>query len=303
MSSLNKLLEYFRFSFIGFLLLLLCFLLGIYISTLSIIYVSVIIWYQGTKLNNKTNPNLSRPRRHPSCSANHMLLGSMVDESSSTTVIVVSPRRPTVLNETDRSQNLIVLNVNSQASLKLIAANYSVWRLQFTSLLFKYDLLGFIDGSKLCPLVMITLSDNTFPSLNPDHILWLKQDQLLLNAIVGSVFTTLVQFISTSATSRAAHNTLKKTYASPSLGRIMTHRQNIASPQQGNQTTTNYMQDVKHNIGSLALMNVSVDFDELSIHVLNRLGQTYSHISHALQARDTPVTFEELFEHLLSYEA
>ena len=50
-------------------------------------------------------------------------------------------------------------------------------------------------------------------------------------------------------------------------------------------------------------MNVSVDFDELSIRVLNGLGPTYSHISHALQARDTPITFEELFERLLSYEA
>ena len=50
-------------------------------------------------------------------------------------------------------------------------------------------------------------------------------------------------------------------------------------------------------------MNVSVGFDELSIRVLNGLGPTYSHISHTLQARDTPVTFEELFERLLSYEA
>ena len=63
------------------------------------------------------------------------------------------------------------------------------------------------------------------------------------------------------------------------------------------------MQDDKHNINSLVLMNVSVDFDEFFICVLNGLGLTYSHISHALQARDTPTTFEELFEYLLSYEA
>ena len=63
------------------------------------------------------------------------------------------------------------------------------------------------------------------------------------------------------------------------------------------------MQDFKQNIDSLALMNVSVDFDELSICVLNELGPAYSHISHALQVRDTPFTFKEFFEHLLSYEA
>ena len=63
------------------------------------------------------------------------------------------------------------------------------------------------------------------------------------------------------------------------------------------------MQDAKHNIDSLALMNVSVDFDELSICVFNGLGLAYSNISHALLDRDTPVTFEELFEHRFSYKA
>ena len=83
----------------------------------------------------------------------------------------------------------------------------------------------------------------------------------------------------------------------------MTYCRNLASPQQGNQTVTDYMQDVKHNIDSLILMNVSVDIDELSICDLNYLGQAYSNISYALQARDTLITFAESFEHLLSYEA
>ena len=83
----------------------------------------------------------------------------------------------------------------------------------------------------------------------------------------------------------------------------MTHRHNLVSPQQGNRTITDYIEDVKHNIGSLALMNVLVDFDELSIRVLNGFGSAYSNISHALQAQATLVTFEELFEQLLSYEA
>ena len=63
------------------------------------------------------------------------------------------------------------------------------------------------------------------------------------------------------------------------------------------------MQDVKRNINSLALMNVFVDINELSIPVLNELGSTYSNISHALQVQETPITFEELFEQLFSYKA
>ena len=83
----------------------------------------------------------------------------------------------------------------------------------------------------------------------------------------------------------------------------MTHRKNLAHPRQGNRSITDYMQDVKHNIDSLALMNIVVNFDELSISVLNGLDPAYSHLSHALQARETPITFEELFEKLHSYKA
>ena len=51
-------------------------------------------------------------------------------------------------------------------------------------------------------------------------------------------------------------------------------------------------------------MNVVVDFDELSIRVLNGLDPTYSHLSYAFQARaNLVITFEELFEQLLSSEA
>ena len=86
----------------------------------------------------------------------------MAEESSSTTA-VMTPHHPTVLDGTDTSQNLIVLNINAQAPLKLTATNYSTWRLQFTSLLFRYDLLGFFDYSKLCPPIMIILPDAAPP--------------------------------------------------------------------------------------------------------------------------------------------
>ena len=144
-----------------------------------------------------------------------MLLGLMADESSSTIGAVVSPRCPIILNGTNPSQNLIVLNVNTQAPLKFIFTNHPTWLLQFMYLVFGYDLLSFIDDSKLCPLAMITLPDAASPSPNLDHILYLKQDQLLLNVIVRFVCATLVQFISISVTFHAAWIILKKTYVSP----------------------------------------------------------------------------------------
>ena len=153
----------------------------------------------------------------------HRAQYSMAEESSSTTT-VVPPHRPKILNGTYTSQNLIALNVSTQTPLKLTTTNYSMWWLQFTSLLFGYNLFGFVDGSKRCPPALITLSYATSPSSTLVHILWFRQDQLLLNAIVGSISATLVQFISTSTTSRAAWTTLEKTYAFPLRRWIMTYR-------------------------------------------------------------------------------
>ena len=126
---------------------------------------------------------------------------------------------------------------------------------------------------------------------------------IVLYAIIKFISPTLVQFLSTSTTSRAMWTTLEKTYVSPSRKQIMVHCQNLASPQQGTWTITEYMQYVKHNIDSLALMNVPVDFNELYVCVLNGLGSAYSNLFHALQVWETPITFEELFKHLLNYEA
>ena len=135
-------------------------------------------------------------------------------DASSSTIVGMPSRTATVLTEIDWPHNLVVLNVSTQAPLKLTATNYSAWRLQFTSLLFGYDLLGFVDGSKLCPSMTITLPNVASLSPNLDYTLGLRQYQLPLNVIIRFVSPMLVQFLSTSTTSRAAWTTLEKTCVS-----------------------------------------------------------------------------------------
>ena len=77
----------------------------------------------------------------------------------------------------------------------------------------------------------------------------------------------------------------------------------LATPQKGTQYIIDYMQGIKTTMEALALMNKPVDFEELSIRLLLGLGPSYKEISHALQVRDNPLTFDELFEKLLNYEA
>ena len=43
--------------------------------------------------------------------------------------------------------------------------------------------------------------------------------------------------------------------------------------------------------------------DDLTEKILDGLGDEYTELVHAVQARDTPITFDELHEKLLNYEA
>lgn len=102
--------------------------------------------------------------------------------------------------------------------LKLASSNYISWKLQFHTPFIGYDLLGYIDGSKPCPPANLPHNNTTIPNL--EHILWIRQDQLTLNAIIGSLSPTIIPFIAQSKASREAWTILTNTYAKPSLGRI-----------------------------------------------------------------------------------
>ena len=196
---------------------------------------------------------------------------------------------------------LITINVIAQAPLKLTNTNYSAWRMQFNTLLIGYDLVGFVDGTRPCPTPTLTTTNGTTP--NPAYSLWVRQDQLILNAIIGSISPTIIPFIATATTSRDAWTTLFNTYAKPSRGRIMSLKGILDNLNKGEKTITEYMQIIKTCNDELLLMNAAYDIDELTLKILRGLGDEYSPLASAVKARETPVSFDELHEKLITYEA
>ncbi|KAK2638155.1 hypothetical protein Ddye_025950 [Dipteronia dyeriana] len=103
--------------------------------------------------------------------------------------------------------NLISLNASSQIPFKLSkdGGNYASWKSQMTNLLFGYGLLGFIDRSHPCPL-------KTYQK----HLLWLRQDRLVLFGIQATVHSTIGSTINNCSTSVDAWNKLETGYANHS---------------------------------------------------------------------------------------
>ena len=63
--------------------------------------------------------------------------------------------------------------------------------------------MGFIDGSNPCPSPTITTETDNKP--NPDYSLWIRQDQLILSAIAGSISPNLVPFIASAKKHHKKH--------------------------------------------------------------------------------------------------
>ena len=118
-------------------------------------------------------------------------------------------------HDVNTSGNTIIsVNIAAQAPLKLNATNYRSWKLKFHTLLIGFDLMEFVDRKCPCPPETIITGDNTAP--NPAHHIWVRQDQLLLNAILGSITPSIILFIVFAKTAHDAWIAIANTYAKPS---------------------------------------------------------------------------------------
>ena len=126
------------------------------------------------------------------------------------------PANSTILHSNEFQ--LVTINTYAPTPFKLTTNNYISWKLQFYTLFIGYNLLSYIDGSKPCPLATIITNQSTLP--NPAYNVWIHQDQLIINALIGSLSPTIITFVARSRTTQEAWTILSKTYTKPSRRHI-----------------------------------------------------------------------------------
>ncbi|KAG6755697.1 hypothetical protein POTOM_041530 [Populus tomentosa] len=183
----------------------------------------------------------------------------------------------TILNTNDHHSTLITINVAAQTPDKLTSTNYLAWKLQFQTLFIGYDL----HGLSMAPIL----------------------DQLLLNAILGSLSPTIMPFIAQAHTSSEAWTILANTYVKPSRGRIKQVKNQFKHITKGSMGVSKFLQTIKARADELATLGAPVDAEDLSDQILEGLGDDYKELTRAVQARDNPISFYELHEKLLNFEA
>ena len=71
----------------------------------------------------------------------------------------------------------------------------------------------------------------------------------------------------------------------------------------GSQSITKFLQHAKSIADELAMLDAPKNSEDLTVKILNGLGDEFKDISTAIRACDSAITFEELHEKLLNFEA
>ncbi|KAJ8637449.1 hypothetical protein MRB53_011716 [Persea americana] len=185
-------------------------------------------------------------------------------------------------------------------AIKLIPTNYITWKAQIKSILVGYGLFNFFNGTHLALAQMITTNNVATP--NPAYATWMRQDQLLYGALVGTLASTVAPLITQADTSHEAWKILEDTYANPSRGHTNLLKEKLKTMTKGTQSVSEFMQQVKGCADLLASLGKKQDPEDIIDVVLKGLDPSFQSVIDGVHARDTTIQFEELHEKLINKE-
>ncbi|XP_021776324.1 uncharacterized protein LOC110740136 [Chenopodium quinoa] len=211
-----------------------------------------------------------------------------------------SDHQALIPNSNDPSKPFTIFHLHN--AIKLTPTNYIAWKAQIQATLLGYDLYKYVDGSFPSPPASINNAEGTSQA-NPAALTWFRQDRLVYGALVGTLSQELVPLISQSATVQEAWNILASTYENPSRGHFKQIKDHLAKITKRTQSISEYMQAIKQCTNHLASMGRPMEHEDIIDKVLLGLDyDIYKSVIDAVNARDAPISFEELHEKLITKE-
>ncbi|WVY97899.1 hypothetical protein V8G54_030050 [Vigna mungo] len=184
---------------------------------------------------------------------------------------------------------------------KLLPSNYLTWKLQVEALLDGYDLLKYPDGS--FPVPPMTISTTGVPQTpNPAYQTWRRQDRLIYGALLTTLSPEVASLVSQTMTSHYLWTLLQRTYAKESRSHLKQLKERLHTVSKGTQSITTYMHSLKQTAYLLASLGSPFSIEDMTDHVLRGLDDGYRVFIDGVNARDTPILFDDLLEKLLIQE-
>nr|XP_016434631.1 PREDICTED: uncharacterized protein LOC107760990 [Nicotiana tabacum] len=221
----------------------------------------------------------------------------MVNSESSTTVSTTNSVDMFISNITQ----VVEFHPSSQLPIKLSGStNFTTWKAQFFTLMCGHDLMSFLDDTSTFPPKKITKDNKEIA--NPEYRLWFCQDSLIRNALMAYIDATIAPSIATAETSQQAWEMLHTTYANKSQSRIYSLCDLLAKTTRDSKSVSDYLREIRSLADELATAGAPISNAKLVVKIISGLGPDYREISTTIRVRDTPISYEELFDRLSDHE-
>ncbi|XP_015165843.1 uncharacterized protein [Solanum tuberosum] len=119
---------------------------------------------------------------------------------------------------------------------------------------------------------------------------------------MASVDPTIAPIVATASSAKIAWDLLHIAYANRSHTRIFSLRDQLQNMKKASKTVATYLQEIRSIANAFKVTGSPVDNDELAVKILSGLGHEYREITAAIRARETALSFEELFQKLTDHE-
>ncbi|KAA8522693.1 hypothetical protein F0562_009145 [Nyssa sinensis] len=205
------------------------------------------------------------------------------------------------------TQSPAVLTMSTFVTVRLNPDNYILWKAQMVPYFLGQDLFGYLDGTIPKPPQFIS---GTHPethvisaSPNPAYSHWLRQDNLILSALISSLTEGVLAQVVNHTTSSAVWHALDKNFSSCSRARTVQIRTQLAIATKGGKSATDYFLFIKKLTDELAVAGQPLTCDDVITYILAGLGHEYDSFVASISARTDKVTIEEIYSLLLTTEA
>jgi hypothetical protein len=135
----------------------------------------------------------------------------------------------------------------SQFNGKLEGPNYLVWTTQFLPTLCTHELVGIVDGTKLCPPKFI-IDESGKETLNLEFTIWNREDQRILSWINVTLSKKVMSTVYGLDTSRKVWSAQATKFSNDSRFRIANLKRQLLSLYQGSLTCLDYLSQPKYGL-------------------------------------------------------
>jgi hypothetical protein len=193
-------------------------------------------------------------------------------------------------------------------SEKLLCSNHTLWKAQVLTALRGAQLVGFLDGTNTAPTEKLSVkaqkgTDGDSEEVpNPDYETWKAQEQHVLSYLLYSMSCDVLIQVVVLPTASDVWKHIETSYASHSQARVINIHMALATTQKGSMTAVEYVSKMKSLVNDMASAGKKLDDEELSSYILASIDSEYNSLVSSIAARVEPISLNELYSQLLSFE-